>query len=149
MVSTRATSSRPARRRNLATIFDNAAARHAATPATPSSTTDPAANSATALFVAAVRTLRGAHFDEDVAKCVQKKIFGNKEDQFGACEPDAASLFSRLLDALRDVFVIEDNAFASLFTLDDATVAVRVEANMLLYSTLELLVADPSSPAAD
>ncbi|KAK3248986.1 hypothetical protein CYMTET_26631 [Cymbomonas tetramitiformis] len=146
MVSTRATSSRPARRRNLAAIFDNVAARHAATPATPSSTAAAAANSATALFVAAVRTLRRAHFDEDVAKCVQTNVFGKKEGRFGAGEPDAASLFSRLVEALRDAFVTEDSAFASLFTLDDATIAVRVEVNVLLYSTLELLV-DPSSPA--
>ncbi|KAK3233129.1 hypothetical protein CYMTET_56550 [Cymbomonas tetramitiformis] len=38
--------------------------------------------------------------------------------------------------------------FASLFTLDDATVVVRVEANKLLFSTLELIV-KPRSPAAD
>ncbi|KAK3271717.1 hypothetical protein CYMTET_19954 [Cymbomonas tetramitiformis] len=103
----------------------------------------PAANYATALFVAALRTLRRAYFDEDVTKCVQKKSFGNKEDRFTAGEQDAASLFSRLVDALREAFATEDSAFASLFTLDDATVAVRVEANMLLYSTLEILV-DPS-----
>ncbi|KAK3248470.1 hypothetical protein CYMTET_42068 [Cymbomonas tetramitiformis] len=33
--------------------------------------------------------------------------------------------------------------------LDDATVAVRVEANMLLYTTSELLVDPSSSPSAD
>ncbi|KAK3262459.1 hypothetical protein CYMTET_28689 [Cymbomonas tetramitiformis] len=120
-----------------------------ATFATPSFTAAPAANSATALFVAAVRTLRRAqHFDEDVATCVQKKILGNKEDRFTAGEQDAASLFSRLVDALREAFITEDSAFTSVFTLDDATVAVRVEATMLLYSALELL-ADPSSPTAD
>ncbi|KAK3282350.1 hypothetical protein CYMTET_9908 [Cymbomonas tetramitiformis] len=36
---------------------------------------------------------------------------------------------------------------APLFVLDDATLAVRVEANNLLYSTLELMI-DPMSPAA-
>ncbi|KAK3264800.1 hypothetical protein CYMTET_26478 [Cymbomonas tetramitiformis] len=46
------------------------------------------------------------------------------------------------------IFVTEDAAFATLFTFDDATASVRVDANRLLYSTLELLV-DPNSPAAD
>ncbi|KAK3232983.1 hypothetical protein CYMTET_56695 [Cymbomonas tetramitiformis] len=45
-------------------------------------------------------------------------------------------------------FVNEDAAFATLLTLDDATASVRVEANRLLYSTLELIV-NPSSPAVD
>ncbi|KAK3279204.1 hypothetical protein CYMTET_12902 [Cymbomonas tetramitiformis] len=49
-----------------------------------------------------------------------------------------------MVEALRETFITEDSAFASLFTLDDATIPFRVEANNLLYSTLELL-----SPAAD
>ncbi|KAK3238879.1 hypothetical protein CYMTET_51148 [Cymbomonas tetramitiformis] len=53
-----------------------------------------------------------------------------------------------MVSALQTAFVTEDIGFAPLFTLDDATLAVRVEANNLLFSTLELLV-DPSSPAAD
>ncbi|KAK3247005.1 hypothetical protein CYMTET_43487 [Cymbomonas tetramitiformis] len=48
----------------------------------------------------------------------------------------------------REHFDVKDSAFAPLFTLDDAALAVRVEANALLYSTLELLV-HPTSPAAD
>ncbi|KAK3256770.1 hypothetical protein CYMTET_34115 [Cymbomonas tetramitiformis] len=68
--------------------------------------------------------------------------------QFTGAEHDASSLFARMVDALRETFVTEDSALPALFALDDATVTVRVEANMLLYSTLEVLV-DPVSPAAD
>ncbi|KAK3289392.1 hypothetical protein CYMTET_3169 [Cymbomonas tetramitiformis] len=46
------------------------------------------------------------------------------------------------------LFITEDSAFASLFTLDDVTIAVRVEVNNLRHSTLELLV-DPRLTSAD
>ncbi|KAK3250757.1 hypothetical protein CYMTET_39876 [Cymbomonas tetramitiformis] len=41
--------------------------------------------------------------------------------------------------ALQTAFVTEDIGFAPLFRLDDATLPIRVEANSLLFSTLELL----------
>ncbi|KAK3272079.1 hypothetical protein CYMTET_19601 [Cymbomonas tetramitiformis] len=84
-----------------------------------------------------------------VAKHVQRKLFDGKEGRFSGAESHAAALFTRMVSALQTAFVTEDIGFAPLFTLDDdATLAVRVEANNLLFSTLELLV-DPSSPAAD
>ncbi|KAK3286878.1 hypothetical protein CYMTET_5594 [Cymbomonas tetramitiformis] len=83
-----------------------------------------------------------------VAKRVQRKLFDGKEGRFSGAESHAAALFTRMVSALQTAFVTEDIGFAPLFTLDDATLAVRVEANNLLFSTLELLV-DPSSPAAD
>ncbi|KAK3242058.1 hypothetical protein CYMTET_48229 [Cymbomonas tetramitiformis] len=63
-----------------------------------------------------------------VAKCVLKKIFGNKESRFTAVEHRAASLFSRLVDALREAFITEDTAFASLFALDYATLTAAAAA---------------------
>ncbi|KAK3281156.1 hypothetical protein CYMTET_11031 [Cymbomonas tetramitiformis] len=53
-----------------------------------------------------------------------------------------------MVSALQTTFVTEDIGFAPLFLLDDATLPIRVEANALLFSTLELMV-DPASPAAD
>ncbi|KAK3272634.1 hypothetical protein CYMTET_19086, partial [Cymbomonas tetramitiformis] len=87
-------------------------------------------------------------FDQKAAKSVQKKAFGNKDDRFTGSEHDASSLFARLVEALREVYMSEESAFNSLFALDDAGLTVRVEATALLYSTLELLV-DPASAAAD
>ncbi|KAK3274213.1 hypothetical protein CYMTET_17590 [Cymbomonas tetramitiformis] len=53
-----------------------------------------------------------------------------------------------LVSALQTAFVTEDIGFAPLFLLDNATLPISVEANNLLFSTLELMV-DPMSPAAD
>ncbi|KAK3241312.1 hypothetical protein CYMTET_48905 [Cymbomonas tetramitiformis] len=83
-----------------------------------------------------------------VSKHVQRKLFEGKIGRFSGTESHAAALFTRMVSALQTTFVTEDIGFAPLFTLDDATLAVRVEANNLLFSTLELLI-DPSSPAAD
>ncbi|KAK3238843.1 hypothetical protein CYMTET_51183 [Cymbomonas tetramitiformis] len=83
-----------------------------------------------------------------ISKHVQRKLFEGKVGRFSGAESHAAALFTRMVSALHTAFVNEDIGFAPLFTLDDATLAVRVEANNLLFSTLELLV-DPSSPAAD
>ncbi|KAK3249460.1 hypothetical protein CYMTET_41117 [Cymbomonas tetramitiformis] len=83
-----------------------------------------------------------------VAKHVQRKLFDGKEGKFSGAESHAVAIFTRMVSALQTAFVTEDIGFAPLFTLGDATLAVRVEANNLLFSTLELLV-DPSSPAAD
>ncbi|KAK3239854.1 hypothetical protein CYMTET_50250 [Cymbomonas tetramitiformis] len=135
------------RRRTLSTIFDSVAARHANTPATPPAA-QPAANSAGATFLASVRTLQREYFDMKVAKHVQRKLFDGKEGRFSGAEPHAAAIFTRMVSALQAAFVTEDTGFFPLFALDDATLAVRVEANNLLFSTIELLI-DPSSPAAD
>ncbi|KAK3284649.1 hypothetical protein CYMTET_7712 [Cymbomonas tetramitiformis] len=147
VASTRSTASMANRRRTLSTIFDSVAARHANTPATPPAA-QPPANSAGATFLASVRTLQRGHFDMKVAKHVQRKLFDGKEGRFSGAESHAAAIFTRMVSALQTIFVTEDIGFAPLFTLGDATLAVRVEANNLLFSTLELLV-DPSSPAAD
>ncbi|KAK3264544.1 hypothetical protein CYMTET_26725 [Cymbomonas tetramitiformis] len=147
VASTRSTASMAHRRRTLSTIFDSVAARHANTPATPPAA-QPAANSAGAAFLASVRTLQREHFDMKVAKHVQRKLFDGKEGRFSGAEPHAAAIFTRMVSALQAAFVTEDTGFLPLFTLDDATLAVRVEANNLLFSTIELLI-DPSSPAAD
>ncbi|KAK3271058.1 hypothetical protein CYMTET_20571 [Cymbomonas tetramitiformis] len=147
VASTRSTASMAHRRRALSTIFDSVAARHANTPATPPAA-QPAANSAGAAFLASVRTLQREHFDMKVAKHVQRKLFDGKEGRFSGAEPHAAVIFTRMVSALQAAFVTEDTGFLPLFTLDDATLAVRVEANNLLFSTIELLI-DPSSPAAD
>ncbi|KAK3239850.1 hypothetical protein CYMTET_50246 [Cymbomonas tetramitiformis] len=147
VASTRSTASMAHRRRTLSTIFDSVAARHANTPATPPAA-QPAANSAGATFLASVRTLQREHFDMKVAKHVQRKLFDGKEGRFSGAEPHAAAIFTRMVSALQAAFVTEDTGFLPLFTLDDATLAVRVEANNLLFSTIELLI-DPSSPAAD
>ncbi|KAK3258382.1 hypothetical protein CYMTET_32568 [Cymbomonas tetramitiformis] len=80
-----------------------------------------------------------------VAKHVQRKLFDGKEGRFSGAESHAAAIFTKMVSALQTTFVIEDIGFFPLFTLDDATLAVRVEANNLLFSTLELLI-DPSSP---
>ncbi|KAK3234768.1 hypothetical protein CYMTET_54991 [Cymbomonas tetramitiformis] len=143
VASTRATTSMANRRRALSTIFDLEAARHANTPATP-----PAANSAGATFLASVRTLQREHFDMKVSKSVRQKLFEDKNGRFSGTECHASALFTRMVSALQAAFVTEDIGFAPLFLLDDATLPVRVEANSLLFSTLELMV-DPMSPAAD
>ncbi|KAK3263441.1 hypothetical protein CYMTET_27751 [Cymbomonas tetramitiformis] len=147
VASTRATASMANRRRALATIFDSAAARHANTPATPPAA-QPAANSAGATFLASVRTLQREHFDMKVSKSVRQKLFEDKNGRFSAAEGHASAIFARMVSALQTAFVTEDIGFAPLFLLDDVTLPVRVEANALLFSTLELMV-DPASPAAD
>ncbi|KAK3235828.1 hypothetical protein CYMTET_53989 [Cymbomonas tetramitiformis] len=147
VASTRATASMANRRRALATIFDSAAARHANTPATPPAA-QPAANSAGATFLASVRTLQREHFDMKVSKSVRQKLFEDKNGRFSAAEGHASAIFARMVSALQTAFVTEDIGFAPLFLLDDATLPIRVEANALLFSTLELMV-DPASPAAD
>ncbi|KAK3284322.1 hypothetical protein CYMTET_8020 [Cymbomonas tetramitiformis] len=126
----------------------DAAARHAATPATPSAAAQPTSGSQASAFVAALRTLQRDHFDVKAAKCVQRKLFNDKEHIFTEAESHVGELFPILVYALGEVFVTEDAAFATLFSRDGATASVRVEANRLLYSTLELLM-DPDSPAAD
>ncbi|KAK3285231.1 hypothetical protein CYMTET_7154 [Cymbomonas tetramitiformis] len=124
MVSTRLSSATTRRTRNLATIFDAAAARHAATPATPAAVAQPAANTAAATFVAAVRTLIRTRFDEKSAKFVAKKCFGSKDERFHGNEKVAAAIFTRMLTALHESFVAEEPLLSSLFALDDATVTV-------------------------
>ncbi|KAK3289331.1 hypothetical protein CYMTET_3230 [Cymbomonas tetramitiformis] len=54
----------------------------------------------------------------------------------------------RIVPAIKEAFITEDPQFSSLFDLDDAVVAVRGEANRLLFSTLELIIA-PGGAAAD
>ncbi|KAK3272851.1 hypothetical protein CYMTET_18883 [Cymbomonas tetramitiformis] len=147
MVTTRSTSSAPLRRRNLATIFDQAAARHAATPGTPTATVPPASGPPAA-FVAAVRTLIRTRHDEKAAKFVAKKCFGLKDERFHGNEKNVHVIFTRMVAALREAFVAEDEQLDDLFILDDASITVRGESNQLLFSTLELLV-HPSSPASD
>ncbi|KAK3251378.1 hypothetical protein CYMTET_39282 [Cymbomonas tetramitiformis] len=134
-----------AARRSLITIFDDAAARHATTPATPTVATAPAAQSAGALFLDAVRRLAKESFDERAAKLVIKKVYDDKHGRFNGTESNVSSVFARLVLALRDIFVTEESAVSSLF---DATLPVRAEANKLLFSTLEFIIA-PVSPAAD
>ncbi|KAK3272189.1 hypothetical protein CYMTET_19498 [Cymbomonas tetramitiformis] len=148
VASTRATASMANRRRALSTIFDSAVARHANTPATAPPAAQPAANSAGATFLASVRTLQRKHFDMKVSKTVRQKLFEGKNVRFSGTECHASALFARMVSALQTTFVTEDIGFAPLFLLDDATLPVRVDANGLLFSALELLV-DPSSPAAD
>ncbi|KAK3266119.1 hypothetical protein CYMTET_25222 [Cymbomonas tetramitiformis] len=137
-----------AARRSLVTIFDDAAARHATTPATPTVAAAPAAQSAGALFLDAVKRLAKESFDERAAKLVIKKVYDDKHGRFDGTESNVSSVFARLVLALRDIFVTEESAFSSLFDLEDATLPVRAEANKLLFSTLEFIVA-PVSPAAD
>ncbi|KAK3284399.1 hypothetical protein CYMTET_7947 [Cymbomonas tetramitiformis] len=136
------------RRRALAIIFYSEAARFANTSATPSAAA-PAANSAGGTFLAAARTLQREHFDMKVSKAVRQKLFESKEGRFSGAEYHASALFTRMVSAMQTAFITEDIGFAPLFRLmDDATLPIRVEANNLLFSTLELLV-DPASPAAD
>ncbi|KAK3246665.1 hypothetical protein CYMTET_43803 [Cymbomonas tetramitiformis] len=101
-----------------------------------------------AKFIAAVRTLQREHFDGKVYKAVQRKLFESKEERFSGNESHASAIFARLVSALRTSIVTEDTGFAVLFTLEDAILPLRVEANDILFSTLELLV-HPTSPAAD
>ncbi|KAK3263709.1 hypothetical protein CYMTET_27503, partial [Cymbomonas tetramitiformis] len=144
MVATRSTSSSLSRRRNLATIFDQAAARHAATPFTPVVAAQPAASSAAATFVAAVRTLIRTRFDEKSAKFVAKKCFGSKDERFHGNEPAAATTFTRMVAALQESFEAEDTTFASLFSLDDATVTAYSQdgKRVLLEFARKLLESD-------
>ncbi|KAK3271406.1 hypothetical protein CYMTET_20241, partial [Cymbomonas tetramitiformis] len=91
----------------------------------------------------------GIRFDEKSAKFVAKKYFGNKDERFHGNEKAAATVFTRMMvTALHELFVAEEPLLSSLFALDDATVTVRAEGNLLLFSTLELLV-HPASPASD
>ncbi|KAK3238179.1 hypothetical protein CYMTET_51800 [Cymbomonas tetramitiformis] len=136
------------RRRSLATIFDSAAARNSVTPATPAPAGAPAANSAQAVFLAGVRSLTRERFDESVAKHVIRKCFPDKHDRFTGTESNAQVLLSKLVPALQEAFEAEDALFAPMFDLEDSTLAVRPEANKLLFSTLELIVS-PASPAGD
>ncbi|KAK3283979.1 hypothetical protein CYMTET_8348 [Cymbomonas tetramitiformis] len=136
------------RRRSLATIFDSAAARNSVTPATPAPAGAPAANSAQAVFLAGVRSLTRERFDESVAKHVIRKCFPDKHDRFTGTESNAQVLLSKLVPALQEAFEAEDALFAPMFDLEDPTLAVRPEANKLLFSTLELIVS-PASPAGD
>ncbi|KAK3247409.1 hypothetical protein CYMTET_43093 [Cymbomonas tetramitiformis] len=87
-------------------------------------------------------------FDERAAKLVIKKVYDDKHGRFDGTESNVSSVFARLVLALRDIFVTEESAFSSLFDLEDATLPVRAEANKLLFSTLEFIIA-PVSPAAD
>ncbi|KAK3252660.1 hypothetical protein CYMTET_38041 [Cymbomonas tetramitiformis] len=127
------------RRRSLATIFDSAAARNSVTPATPAPAGAPAANSAQAVFLAGVRSLTRERFDESVAKHVIRKCFPDKHDRFTGTESNAQVLLSKLVPALQEAFEAEDALFAPMFDLEDSTLAVRPEANKLLFSTLELI----------
>ncbi|KAK3252553.1 hypothetical protein CYMTET_38147 [Cymbomonas tetramitiformis] len=147
VASTRSTASMAHRRRALSTIFYSVAASHAHTPATPAAA-QPAANSARVAFLSSVRTLQREHFDMTIAKSVRQKLFENKDGRFSGTESHVSALFAKMVSALQTAFVTEDLGFAPLFVLDDATLSIRVEANSLLYSTLELMV-DPMSPAAD
>ncbi|KAK3249028.1 hypothetical protein CYMTET_41536 [Cymbomonas tetramitiformis] len=137
-----------AARRSLATIFDDAAARHATTPATPLVTAAPAANSAAATFLSNVKSLTRDHFNEKVAKLVIRKVYEDKTQRFSGAESNVHALFAKLVLALRTAFTAEESAFGPLFDLEDASLPVRSEANRLIFSTLELIV-HPTSPAAD
>ncbi|KAK3261248.1 hypothetical protein CYMTET_29836 [Cymbomonas tetramitiformis] len=137
MVATRSTSSAPLRRRNLATIFDQAVARHAATPGTPTATVNSAAETSAAQFVATVRNLICTRHDE---KFVAKKCFGSKNERFHGDEKNLHVIFTPIVAALREAFMAEDEPLGDLFVLDDASNTVRTESNQLLFSTLELLV---------
>ncbi|KAK3270166.1 hypothetical protein CYMTET_21425 [Cymbomonas tetramitiformis] len=63
-------------------------------------------------------------------------------------ESNAQVLYARLVPAIQEAYEAQDPIFASLFDLEDATVAIRSEANKLMFSTLELIVC-PASPAGD
>ncbi len=99
MVMTRLSSS-ASRRRNLATIFDDASQRHVVTPPTPLTTTAPAAQSAGAAFLATIRTLTRERFDEAVAKHVVNKCFLDKYDPFTGLETRASVLVTKLVPAI-------------------------------------------------
>ncbi|KAK3234161.1 hypothetical protein CYMTET_55590 [Cymbomonas tetramitiformis] len=129
------------RRRSLATIFDSATARNSVTPATPAPAGVPVANSAQAVFLAGVRSLTRERFDESVAKHVIRKCFREKHERFTGTESNAHQvLLAKLVPALQEAFEAQDVFFAPLFDLEDSTLAVRSEANKLLFSTLELIV---------
>ncbi|KAK3252413.1 hypothetical protein CYMTET_38284 [Cymbomonas tetramitiformis] len=63
-------------------------------------------------------------------------------------EANATALFTRIVPVRQEAFAAEGIAFTTLFTLDNATVTVRAEANKLLFSALELFV-HLDSPASD
>ncbi|KAK3241610.1 hypothetical protein CYMTET_48642 [Cymbomonas tetramitiformis] len=141
------------RRHSLATIFGNAAARHAVTPATPAVATAPVANPANATFVATIRTyLTKEIFYESVAKLVIKKIFEENRKRSVSLATrrtwPSAVVYAKLVPAIKEAFVAEDASFSTLFDLKGATVAVRLEANKLHFSTLELII-HPTSLAGD
>ncbi|KAK3261217.1 hypothetical protein CYMTET_29867 [Cymbomonas tetramitiformis] len=71
---------------------------------------------------------------------------GDKDVLFEGTELHVGTLFAKIVAALQACFLAEDHVFASLFTLDDSVMVVRVEANKLLFSTLKLIV-KPRSPA--
>ncbi|KAK3248258.1 hypothetical protein CYMTET_42269 [Cymbomonas tetramitiformis] len=48
-------------------------------------------------------------------------MLGGKEERFHGDESNAFTLFARLVPAIQKAFTAEDVAFATLFTLDDAT----------------------------
>ncbi|KAK3238769.1 hypothetical protein CYMTET_51257 [Cymbomonas tetramitiformis] len=125
MVSTRL-SSATTRRRNLKTIFDAAAARHAATPAIPAAVELPAANTAAATFVAAaVRILIRTRFDEKSAKSVAKKWFGSKDERLHGNEKAVATIFTRMVTDLHESFVAKDPLLPSWTSTNAALVAAR------------------------
>ncbi|KAK3278604.1 hypothetical protein CYMTET_13469 [Cymbomonas tetramitiformis] len=95
----------PTRMRSLVTIFDQAAARHAATLATPAAAAQSAGGSAAATFVAAVRTLIISRFDESVAKHVDARTcLGGNDSRFMGNETNAATIFAKLVPALQEAF---------------------------------------------
>ncbi|KAK3284128.1 hypothetical protein CYMTET_8207 [Cymbomonas tetramitiformis] len=65
-----------------------------------------------------------------------------------AWRPRQVVLLAKLVPALQEAFEAQDPLFAPLFDLEDAALAVRSEANKLLFSTLEFIVC-PASPAGD
>ncbi|KAK3263218.1 hypothetical protein CYMTET_27961 [Cymbomonas tetramitiformis] len=89
-----------------------------------------------------------ARHDEKAAKFVAKKCFGLKDERFHGDEKNVHVIFTRMVAALREAFVAEDEQLSDLFVLDDAGITVRAESNQLFFSTLELIV-HPSSPASD
>ncbi|KAK3248064.1 hypothetical protein CYMTET_42459 [Cymbomonas tetramitiformis] len=69
---------------------------------------------------------------------VAKKVLSNQASRFTGIETNAVVLFAH---TLQEVFIDEDTAFTSVFTLDDATNnKARVKVNLLLLSTLEVRV---------
>ncbi|KAK3247768.1 hypothetical protein CYMTET_42740, partial [Cymbomonas tetramitiformis] len=128
------------RRRSLATIFDNATASHAATPNTPAAAVPPVSNSASLAFVTACKTLLRARFDKSVAKHVLKKCTEDKDTLLKGTELHVGTLYAKIATTLQACLLAEDPLLTSLFTLDDVTVVVRVEANKIPLSTLELIV---------
>ncbi|KAK3273094.1 hypothetical protein CYMTET_18649 [Cymbomonas tetramitiformis] len=82
-MGTSARSHTAAARRSLVTIFDDAVVRHATTPATPTVAAAPAAQSAGAMFLDAVRRLAKESFDERAAELVIKKVYDDNNISVG------------------------------------------------------------------